>query len=874
MQFLYGITMAGLGSALAFAAGVALWFILRRKLQRLWLPILRVVKRPPKRMPRLRLVTPPWVPFACFVLAAAMLLAFAWAPAREVVKPLSREENRLHIFVDLSPSVSGRVSIDQLRSVVRELWSQLSGSGQVTASTSDVDQVVSLANEEQLGDWLAGLGFQRGGARLGAIFKHQISRIGKISGLYIVSDADFYSWGDFNWQFLAADNDVIFVPVSMPADQSALTNFYFNQIKFVEDPLSTRVTWEVEIAAAGAHSDVSGSLRAVFNQQTLAQVEWRIPAGSKTTRVVIDWSEADAARTIGVADAGVPIRFVLATAAADAIGIDNELRVAVRGVRRAAMIVAEPSGEMNLEDPAFHLRNALQVLGYQTNRLDYVQQPGPDPGQFSLLVVAGGSGKGVDFFCPDSIMTARQRGRSSATALPMVWLAPRSLNADYRELCYCFDRLTSANPEQPSRSLPYCDATENRDGWISVLRSLGAKQVGGALGEDAAAIAWQKVDPQSGLQVLAFSLPLVPSRFTGLSYAGMPLILRELLTWKGQLTNAEDDGKSWPRVADLLTARLEASSVGADAVVSEQLLESNVPTGESMLVQVDAANLPPTKLGSSVVGQQALAAARVHLDPMPLLRMMLLAVLAAMLLEIFWYLLVTVRARRAAAAAVSVLFAALLVAPAATAGVRLVTLGYPAITQNSASDIAREVAQRTSIDLDTKLIAVEQAKTGQLLEPWLWIRGVSALTSQSVKFRNDFLLWLKTGGFAVFEDVGDMAALEKYTAQAFAHEPFAAQWQPLPPDHELMRSFHLLDTLPTCAGKLWRGLHFDGRLVAVAIPHRFLEQLLDKPKSPGCDIGVDQERLVRVYVNLLMVVLATDYKKDQIHLPEILKRLR
>ena len=41
-----------------------------------------------------------------------------------------------------------------------------------------------------------------------------------------------------------------------------------------------------------------------------------------------------------------------------------------------------------------------------------------------------------------------------------------------------------------------------------------------------------------------------------------------------------------------------------------------------------------------------------------------------------------------------------------------------------------------------------------------------------------------------------------------------------------------------------------------------------------CSGGPTGEQATRAFVNLLMVALATDYKKDQIHLPEILKRLR
>jgi hypothetical protein len=92
-------------------------------------------------------------------------------------------------------------------------------------------------------------------------------------------------------------------------------------------------------------------------------------------------------------------------------------------------------------------------------------------------------------------------------------------------------------------------------------------------------------------------------------------------------------------------------------------------------------------------------------------------------------------------------------------------------------------------------------------------------------------------------------------------------------------------------------LSFDGRVAAVAIPQELTGILRDGgPESLKCPgIGgaakdnarnVSRDRPAgggqngpkelhyRAFVNLLMVSLTTDYKKDQVHLPEILKRLR
>ena len=58
------------------------------------------------------------------------------------------------------------------------------------------------------------------------------------------------------------------------------------------------------------------------------------------------------------------------------------------------------------------------------------------------------------------------------------------------------------------------------------------------------------------------------------------------------------------------------------------------------------------------------------------------------------------------------------------------------------------------------------------------------------------------------------------------------------------------------------------------MPHRLLAYLRDKGEDVPCLRPTGREMATRIFVNLLMVALAGDYKKDQVHLPEILKRLR
>jgi len=193
----------------------------------------------------------------------------------------------------------------------------------------------------------------------------------------------------------------------------------------------------------------------------------------------------------------------------------------------------------------------------------------------------------------------------------------------------------------------------------------------------------------------------------------------------------------------------------------------------------------------------------------------------------------------------------------------------------SFAELAREVAQRTSIEVAQRPAVWEGLDEVSLAEPWLWVDDLRSISGPGGSLRPDIVFWLKRGGLLIIEGVASPEELARLTTLPFQHDPVRPEWQPIPPDHELMRSFYLLDALPTCQNIVWRGFNFDARMAILAIPYRFLSTVQDvRVAIPGCPNVPERERSTRLFVNLLMVALATDYKKDQIHLPEILKRLR
>ena len=379
-------------------------------------------------------------------------------------------------------------------------------------------------------------------------------------------------------------------------------------------------------------------------------------------------------------------------------------------------------------------------------------------------------------------------------------------------------------------------------------------------------MAFHQRDQRSGFEVLAFTVPLAPTPGSGINHAQMPILVKELMAWQGLTHGQGTSGGQWPRSGDIVQA-LWNHQPPLDAEALAQLRVSNVPLGESLLAEVDLQSLPPRWAAELRSSSKQLPSKKDREDPLPWLRLAAYLCIGAGFLE--GIVALSMRLRRVfKAGAGVVLMLTVLHGGKAEARIEFNVLGSGLVEGSSFSTLAREVSRRTSIELAAKPELFTKLSPEALAEPWLWTSGSGAVANQSGELKTEVATWLRRGGFLIIEAPWQALQLNKLT------RPLSGSWQPLPPDHEVMRSFYLLDALPSCNGEIWRGYSFDGRLAILAVPYGFLDALKDHGAAPMCKDPPDQERGTRVFINLIMVALATDYKRDQIHLPEILKRLR
>lgn len=853
-SFTAGFSLISAAGLILIGSGLILWFIVRRQKQRLWLPVLRVIDLELKVLPKLRWVMPPLWPLTCFLLSALALGLFLFEPSETVMKSDSLDLRPTHVFFDLSPSTSFGRTNAQYAASAAELLQAMSSQARISFSFSSDSKIYLASDIGSVSTLLTQQGFHRAGLRLGSAIDATLRRAPEIEHLIIVSDRDQGSWEDFNWHYLEKKIQVSWFPLE-PAAINA-DNVFIDELKAKEG--SGPKVWTLVLRRSGQGQALSGDIKVEFEGKLLTSQNWQFDAQSRSLE--LDISLPGDALDLSKLDDSSPLQWTLSLTGPQDLLIDNVFRTWPTGRGRQALLVAQPRGEMFLEDSVFHLRTSLDVLGFRTQRVDKMtitEAPALKP----ELVVSEVAPKAMrNDFCP---LGAPTKAASSHLKDLQVWLMPSPDLDDYGELCYCFASLTRA-PEELRERPAYCEGLETRDQYIGLLQSLGAKQIGGEIDSPLGALAMNFKNNALSLQILAFTLPLNPLQKGGVSFGQLPLLLRSILNFTDPGQSPGAQAGQWPRVEDI-TPQL------GNETLDELVKMSNVPLVESLLREQALDQLPPKlELGSRGLVQQASLTSREQ-DARPWIFLFLSMLALAFWLESLGFLVGRLgRGSRWAArwfGSSLVLLACL--APGPVEGqVRLNALAYPAL--GSLAPLKRDISARTSIDFHEEALQFPQFERNLLNEPWIWSATPEPLENLDQPQWNELITWLQRGGFLIVEKHGGGERLKK---RILEQVPQGA-WKPIPPDHELMRSFHLLASLPQCGNLVWEGFHFDQRIAVVLIPGEFLRSLLSGQAVEPCFAKFPREQALRVFVNLLMVALATDYKKDQIHLPEILKRLR
>ncbi len=826
--------------AIFTCAALIAWWLIRKREKRIWLPMIKVLEIPQRKLPRLVWKVPPILPFLCFSVIAGLALLASFRPALPVPRDDGHTAAQTHILVDYSPSMSRFITEEKLREQVIQIVPQLAQGGRLTLSTTHSELIRDIASTEDALTMLTGLTFHRAGIHFGTAVKRILDELGDVDRLVVVTDRNSHSWSGFNWQFLADRTRVMRLDVEAEAKPQG--NAYIHDVYFVEPPARAVKTlfFDVEVRrdnleqAFAAELTVSGDAIAAKK----VPINMASGVGALTVRVVTEITGQEQTQQ------GNGVKFGLITDQTDGILADNTFYTYMSKNLQRALLVHPPESESELLEGVAALGAALRVQGFEVVRLDSSKPIGRERAGADLVILTGGD---ASSYCAEKDVTAI---RASA-----VWLVPDRDNPSYQGLCRCYRALVGLKPESGH---DYCEEATSRERYLEVLGAVGGKQVGGTLGAKREAVAMRTRSKIIAGDVLAMSIPLAPMRQYGLTYGTLPVLVRGLLE-VSNLKRAADK-RTWPRLADIA-----AYWSGREGISDFSLV--NVPTGESRLSRMSSAELPEIYHHKSTEDQDSNLARHDERDALLWLVPALFIVICLTFVEGFYGILTSRRRSPELLMCVVGVLSALAMSQNVRAEVEMNLIGYPQSDWQFEA-LARDVNQRTSIELAAAPLKTRTLNPAILTEPWLWTADLSILTKGG---KLDALVktWLIRGGLLVTDGYQD----EQMLGQVFS-ELDKSSWRPIPPDHEFMRSFYLLDSLPSCLNRGWRGFQHDGRLVAVAVPFSIADALKDQKSGEQGACGIDRERLVRIFVNLVMVSLATDYKKDQVHLPEILKRLR
>ncbi len=833
--------------------GLIIWFIVRRQKERYWLPILRVIPLELTVLPKFRWIPPPLWPLICFAIAALGIGLYSFRLADPLIKSDDLDLRRTHILFDLSPSLSLGLSPSNYATEAQKLADALEGRARLSFSTTTDPTIYTDADIKKIASIIQGLGFHRAGVKLGASSEALLRKLTDVDQLIIVSDDDLSSWEDFNWRYLEKKIQISWYrPV---AKLSASDNVFIDEAKpKASGANSTAGLWNVMIRRSGQGKGIQGSLKAEIDGQTILKQAYQFEPESKSLELEINLNQAIMQKKNN--DKATSILWSITPSGPEDLLPDNEFRTWLQLQNEDALVIAKPRGEMFLEESIFHLKTSLEVLGFQTQRIDQIREIDGHWTVPSLIVSEVGPAAQMKAFCPlfaqDRNLMERRRSDTS------IWLLPSEDLSSYSEMCGCFAALAQA-PKIMTSPPTYCENLEHRDQYVGVLQSIGALQLGGQVDSPLGAVAMTLRNKELGLRLISFTISLNPLRAGQISYGQLPLMLRSVLQASGvkQVSGLERQ-QNWPRVEDI-----------SQAYELPDVKLSNVPMAESLGRKVAIEQLPPQMSLSAKGLVREQAASGTESDARPWIYLCLIILVIATWLEILGVGLRRLLQRHSWVVRWFLCcFMLLKFTPVLEAGVPLNLLGYGNIPK--LASLRKDVAGRTSIDLNEQAISYGNMQKEVLQEPWLWVNRPQILESLDKPGFADLAGWVQRGGFLVVENHNGSENFKQAILEAI---PKGA-WKPIPPDHELMRSFHLLASLPQCSNQVWEGFHFDQRIAIVLVPGDFLRFTLEDRSAANCFGKFTHEQAVRVFINLMMVALATDYKKDQIHLPEILKRLR
>ena len=219
-------------------------------------------------------------------------------------------------------------------------------------------------------------------------------------------------------------------------------------------------------------------------------------------------------------------------------------------------------------------------------------------------------------------------------------------------------------------------------------------------------------------------------------------------------------------------------------------------------------------------------------------------------------------------------------------------LTIPRIVYKGGDDNARpeglrsllsQIARRTSIEVNREPIALKLSDPKLSKYPFIYLGGDEPFQPFPEKDLKALRAHLSYGGFLFIDDnsaesdSGFDRSVRRMITRLFPQTPL----RNIPRDHSVFRSFYLLNRVSGRAivKSYMEGINLKGRTVLMySVNDQAGAWSRNKLGDWNFDIlagGYHQRQLsIRLGINVILYALTLDYKKDMVHLPIILERLR
>jgi hypothetical protein len=189
--------------------------------------------------------------------------------------------------------------------------------------------------------------------------------------------------------------------------------------------------------------------------------------------------------------------------------------------------------------------------------------------------------------------------------------------------------------------------------------------------------------------------------------------------------------------------------------------------------------------------------------------------------------------------------------------------------------------RRTSVEAASVRRVLDVGSPDLFSLPFLHVAGRGRFPNLGSEGEGWLRRYLEHGGFVLFDDATGISdsGFAEGVGEMLARVLPGRSLQPLPADHTVFQSFYLLRGVAgrTAARPFLYGVAVEDLTPAILCPND-LTGAYDGDRVGGytypCTPGGEHQREMafRLGVNLVLYALTGNYKKDQVHIPFILKR--